>query len=172
MELFELTDDLMLAGQIGPDTIPMLAAQGIRGIVCNRFDGEEPGQPDFPSIERAAAAHGIKAVYLPVLQPPKPISDAEGFAFGEVLEALPKPALAYCRTGSRSVILWGLSQAAAATVQGDRDRGDGRGLRPDGMGAPLPAALQAAAMMHRRHPANARGIIRGRHKCPRLLRYR
>jgi sulfide:quinone oxidoreductase len=111
MELFELADDLMLAGQIGPDTIPMLAEQGIRGIVCNRFDGEEPGQPDFPSIERAAAAHGIKAVYLPVLQPPKPISDAEGFAFGEVLETLPKPALAYCRTGSRSVILWGLSQA-------------------------------------------------------------
>ena len=111
MELFELTGDLMLAGQIGPDTIPMLAEQGVRGIVCNRFDGEEPGQPDFPSIERAAAAHGIKAVYLPVLQPPKPISDAEGFAFGEVLESLPKPALAYCRTGSRSVILWGLSQA-------------------------------------------------------------
>ena len=111
MELFELTDDLMLACQIGPDTIPLLAEQGIRGIVCNRFDGEEPGQPDFASVERAAAAHGIKAVYLPVLQPPQPISDAEGFAFGEVLETLPKPALAYCRTGSRSVILWGLSQA-------------------------------------------------------------
>ncbi len=111
MELYELTNDLMLAGQIGPDTLPLLREQGIRGIVCNRFDGEEQGQPDFPSVERAAAAHGINAVYLPVLQPPLPISDEEAFAFGDVLEKLPKPALAYCRTGSRSVILWGLSEA-------------------------------------------------------------
>jgi sulfide:quinone oxidoreductase len=111
MELFDLTDDIFLAGQIGPDAIPYLAEQGIRSIVCNRFDGEEPGQPDFPSVERAAEARGIAAVYLPVLQPPQPISDDEAFAFGQVLAALPKPALAYCRTGSRSVILWGLSEA-------------------------------------------------------------
>lgn len=111
MELYELTDDLMLAGQIGPDTIPLLMEQGIRCIICNRFDGEEQGQPDFHSVERAAAAHGIKAVYLPVLQPPQPIPDADAFAFGDLLETLPKPALAYCRTGSRSVILWGLSEA-------------------------------------------------------------
>jgi sulfide:quinone oxidoreductase len=111
MELFELTDEIMLCGQIGPDAIPFLAEQGIRSIICNRFDGEEAGQPDFPSVERAAEAHGIKAFYLPVLQPPQPISDDEAFAFGDVLEALPKPLLAYCRTGSRSVILWGLSEA-------------------------------------------------------------
>ncbi len=111
MELFELTDDVLLAGQIGPDTIPFIAEQGIRSIICNRFDGEVEGQPDFPSVERAAAAHGIEAVYLPVLQPPQPISDEEGAAFGEVLASLPKPALAYCRTGSRAVILWGLSEA-------------------------------------------------------------
>jgi sulfide:quinone oxidoreductase len=111
MELFELTDDIMLTGQIGPDAIPFIAEQGIRSIICNRFDGEVEGQPDFPSVERAAAEHGIKAVYLPVLQPPQPISDEEGAAFGEVLASLPKPTLAYCRTGSRSVILWGLSEA-------------------------------------------------------------
>ena len=118
MELYELTDDLMLAGQIGPDTLPLLKERGIRGIVCNRFDGEEQGQPDFHSVERAAAAHGIKAVYLTVLQPPQPISDAEAFAFGDVLEKLPKPALAYCRTGSRSVILWGLSEARRRPFKG------------------------------------------------------
>ncbi len=111
MELYEITGDLMVCGQIGPDAIPLIAQQGIRAIVCNRFDGEEAGQPDFAPVEQAAAAHGIKAVYLPVLQPPLPISDAEAFAFGDLLETLPKPALAYCRTGSRSAILWGLSEA-------------------------------------------------------------
>ena len=111
MELYEITGDLMVCGQIGPDAIPFIAGQGIRAIVCNRFDGEEAGQPDFAPVEQAAAAHGIKAVYMPVLMPPNPISDAEAFAFGDMLETLPKPALAYCRTGSRSAILWGLSEA-------------------------------------------------------------
>ena len=111
MELFDINGDFIVCGQIGPETVPALAEQGIKAIVCNRFDSEAEGQPSFHSVEKAAAAHGIKAVYLPVLQPPQPISDEEAFAFGDVLASLPKPALAYCRTGSRSVILWGLSEA-------------------------------------------------------------
>jgi sulfide:quinone oxidoreductase len=111
MELYDITDDFLVCGQIGPDAIPLIAKQGIRAIVCNRFDGEEAGQADFARVGQAAAAHGIRAVYLPVLQPPQPISDTEAFAFGDLLETLPKPALAYCRTGSRCAILWGLSEA-------------------------------------------------------------
>lgn len=111
MELYELTDDLVVGAQIGPDAIPFLADRGIRAIVCNRFDGEEPGQPTFRSIEQAAAANGIKFVNLPVLMPPNPISDLEAFTFGEVLDQLPKPVLAYCRPGSRCAILWALSAA-------------------------------------------------------------
>ncbi len=111
MELFELTDNLMLAGQVDPDTVPAIAAQGIRSIICSRFDGEAEGQPDFASVERVAAAYGIKAVYLPVNPSSRPISDEEGAAFGELLASLPKPTLAYCRTGARSALLWALSEA-------------------------------------------------------------
>ena len=111
MELYELTDDLMVGGQIGPDTIPLIAAQGIRAIICNRFDGEAPDQPPFSSVEQAAAAHGIVAVSQPVLQPPAHISGEEAAAFGKLLEELPKPVLAYCRSGTRCTVLWALSQA-------------------------------------------------------------
>ena len=111
MELFELTHDLKLAEQICPDEIPAIAALGIRSIICTRFDGEAEGQPEFASIERAAAAYGIKAVYLPVNPSSQPIPDEEGAAFGEVLASLPKPTLAYCRTGARSALLWALSEA-------------------------------------------------------------
>ncbi len=111
MELYELTDDLLVGGQIGPHTIPFLAAQGIRAIICNRFDGEEPGQPSFQPVEEAAAAHGIMAVSQPVLMPPYDITDEEAAVFGKLLEELPKPVLAYCRSGSRCAILWALSEA-------------------------------------------------------------
>jgi sulfide:quinone oxidoreductase len=111
LELYEVSEEVALAGQIGPDAIPFIAEQGFRGIICSRFDGEEEGQPDFPSVERAAAAHGIKTAYMPVLQPPLPISNEEAFTFGDILETLPKPVLAYCRTGSRVAILWALSEA-------------------------------------------------------------
>jgi sulfide:quinone oxidoreductase len=111
MELYELTDELLVGGQIGPDTIPFIASHGIRAIICNRFDGEESGQPSFQSVEQAAAAHGIKAVSQPVLMPPNEITDEEAAAFGRLLEELPKPVLAYCRSGSRCAILWALSEA-------------------------------------------------------------
>ncbi|MGA9764841.1 MAG: TIGR01244 family sulfur transferase [Rhodomicrobium sp.] len=111
MELYELTDELLVAGQIGPDTIPFLAGQGIRAIICNRFDGEEPGQPSFQPVGKAAATHGITAVSQPVLMPPADITDEEAAVFGKLLDELPKPVLAYCRTGSRCAILWALSEA-------------------------------------------------------------
>jgi sulfide:quinone oxidoreductase len=110
MDLHKLTDDLSVTGQVDPAEIPLLAAQGIRSIVCNRPDGEVPGQPPFSMVEQTAAAFGIKAVYLPVVS--SAIGDAEVASFGKALEELPKPALAYCRSGTRSAVLWSLSAAA------------------------------------------------------------
>jgi sulfide:quinone oxidoreductase len=119
MDLRKLTAELSVAGQITSDDIPVLAAQGFRGIVCNRPDGEGSGQMPYGAIEKAAAEHGITIVYQPVK--PNPITDAEAAAFGQIVSELPKPALAYCRSGTRCTILWGLSQAgklpAAEIVQ-------------------------------------------------------
>ncbi len=109
MELRKLTAELAVAGQITSGDIPALAAQGIKGIVCNRPDGEAPGQTPYSAIEKAAAEHGITIVYQPVA--PAGISDAEAAAFGQIVSELPKPALAYCRSGTRCTVLWGLSQA-------------------------------------------------------------
>jgi sulfide:quinone oxidoreductase len=120
MDLRKLTAELSVAGQITSGDIPALAAQGIRGIVCNRPDGEGGAdQATFAAIEQAAAQHGITIVYQPVK--PAGISDADAAAFGQIVSELPKPALAYCRSGTRCAILWGLSQTgnipAAEIVQ-------------------------------------------------------
>ena len=109
MEPRKLTGELALAGQIDPGDIASLAAQGIRAIVCNRPDGEAADQPAYSVIEKVAAENGIKSAYLPVI--PTAISDADAAAFATLLDELPKPILAYCRSGMRSTALWALSQA-------------------------------------------------------------
>jgi sulfide:quinone oxidoreductase len=110
MELRKLTAELAVAGQLAPADIPALAAQGIKGMVCNRPDGEGgPDQASFAAIQKAAAEHGITVVYQPVA--PAAIGDSDAATFGQIVDELPKPALAYCRSGMRCTALWGLSQA-------------------------------------------------------------
>ncbi|HET9640769.1 MAG TPA: TIGR01244 family sulfur transferase [Allosphingosinicella sp.] len=81
------------------------AAQGIRLIVNNRPDGEEPGQPSSAEIEAAARAAGLDYRHIPV---------AGGFATGQIeamAEALEQgPVLAFCRSGTRSTFLWALAR--------------------------------------------------------------
>ncbi len=115
MELRRLTDELAVAGQIGPADVPALAAEGIRSIICNRRDGEALGQPTFAEVEKAAAANGIEIVYQPVL--PNAISENDAETFGKLFDHLPKPALVYCRSGLRSAALWALSQAGKLPVE-------------------------------------------------------
>ena len=115
MLLRRLTNELAVAGQITPGDMPGLAAQGICGIICNRPDGEAPGQPTYAEIEKAAAANGIKTAYQPVVA--TAISDEDGATFGRLLDELPSPVLVYCRSGMRSTALWALSQAGQLPVE-------------------------------------------------------
>ena len=39
------------------------------------------------------------------------LSDESAEQFGEIVAGLPKPVLAYCRSGTRCAALWSLSQA-------------------------------------------------------------
>jgi sulfide:quinone oxidoreductase len=109
MDLRKLTDDLFVSAQIEPSDVALLAAQGVRAIICNRPDGESPGQPTVKSIEEAAAAHGITIVYQPVVS--NAIGDGDVEAFEKALKTLAGPVLAYCRSGTRCTVLWALSEA-------------------------------------------------------------
>ena len=83
------------------------AAQGIRLIVNNRPDGEEPGQPSSAEIEAAARAAGLDYRHIPIAGgfPPEQVE-----AMAEALEQ--GPVLAFCRSGTRSTFLWALARAA------------------------------------------------------------
>lgn len=87
---------------------------GFRAIVCNRPDGEGGDQPLFAEIKREAQAVGIEAHYLPAES--GKVTDEQVIAFGKLLETLPKPVLAYCRSGMRSTTMWALSQAGQQSL--------------------------------------------------------
>jgi len=104
-----LTDEFSVSPQILASQFGELVELGFRSVVCNRPDGEGNDQPLFEEIRVAAEAHGLQAAYLPVKSGKVNDADVEGFS--AALDELPKPVLAFCRTGTRSVTLWSLANA-------------------------------------------------------------
>ena len=109
MDIKPITDDLAVSSQISPEDVPAIAKAGFRSILCNRPDSEGAEQPEFDRIAEAARAHGLEVRFQPVLS--GQVEDRDATEFGALLEALPAPVLAYCRSGTRCAILWALSQA-------------------------------------------------------------
>ncbi|MBX9911031.1 MAG: TIGR01244 family phosphatase [Beijerinckiaceae bacterium] len=101
---------LSVSEQIKPEDIAAIVSSGFKSIICNRPDGEAVDQPAFAKIETAAKAAGLSAAYQPVVS--GKVSDEDSLAFGSLMDALPKPVFAYCKTGTRSTTLWSLSEAA------------------------------------------------------------
>ncbi len=104
-----INSQISVAPQIRPEDLADYAQQGFRSVICNRPDGEGADQPVFEEIEAAAKRLGLEVRYLPIVA--GKVRDADADAFGELMDTLPKPVLAYCRTGTRSATLWSLSQA-------------------------------------------------------------
>ena len=110
MQAKRITAGLSVAEQIAADDVAALAEAGFKSIICNRPDGEAADQAVFAEIQLAAQACGTTAHYQPIVS--GKVGDADAIAFGELLERLAKPVLAYCRTGTRSTTLWALSEGA------------------------------------------------------------
>ena len=100
-----VTDQLSVSPQIGLDDLARAAALGFKMVINNRPDGEEPGQPTSAEIEAAAKAAGLQVRYQPV----RNVSMQDAIEFARLAAELPKPVLAYCRTGTRCITLWTVS---------------------------------------------------------------
>ncbi len=109
MDVKTITEGFSVSPQISPDDLAALKARGFRSIICNRPDGEGADQPTFEEIEAAAKTAGLEARYIPVKS--GMVRDEDADAFSGAMGELPRPVLAYCRTGTRSATLWSLSEA-------------------------------------------------------------
>jgi uncharacterized protein (TIGR01244 family) len=105
LPLRAVAPDVCVAPQLTPEAMAEAARAGFRSVINNRPDFEHgPGQPTSADIEAAARAAGLEYRFLPVagaFQTPEQIA-----AFATLLEELPRPILAFCRSGNRSTNLF------------------------------------------------------------------
>ena len=101
IQVQQLSPDVCVAPQLGPEAMQALADAGFKSVINNRPDFEGgPDQPTNASIEEAAGAAGLAYAFLPVA--PGYQSPEEIARFAELMASLPRPILAFCRTGTRS----------------------------------------------------------------------
>ena len=106
----QITETVYASPQIDTDAVVQAKALGIVRIINNRPEGESDDQTPGDVIETAARAAGIDYVAIPVSH--AGFSQAQVDAMGEALDT-DGPVLAYCRSGTRSTLLWALARAKA-----------------------------------------------------------
>jgi sulfide:quinone oxidoreductase len=104
----QVTDEFSVAEQITADDVDVLAAAGYKTIISNRPDGEAVGQPPVYEIQGASEDHGLVFRHIPVVSGQLSLQDIA--AFTQALDECPPPVLAFCRSGTRSIQLWGLAK--------------------------------------------------------------
>jgi uncharacterized protein (TIGR01244 family) len=97
----QLSADVCVAPQLDTAAMTWAAQAGFKSVINNRPDFEGgPDQPTSAAMQAAALAAGLQYAWLPVapsVQTPQEIA-----RFAELLDTLPKPVLAFCRSGTRS----------------------------------------------------------------------
>ena len=106
----KLTDNIYASPQITLEDVAEAAAMGVKLIINNRPEGESDDQIPGADIETAARAAGIDYVAIPVTH--AGFSEPQVVAMAKALDDAQGPILAYCRSGTRSTLLWALSEAS------------------------------------------------------------
>ncbi len=107
----QLTDRIYASPQIGLAEVAQAAASGIGLIINNRPDDESDDQIPGAQIAEAATAAGLAYVAIPVGH--AGFSQPQVAAMAAALASTDQPVLAYCRSGTRSTLLWALAEASA-----------------------------------------------------------
>ena len=106
----KLTNDIYTAPQIGVAEIAEAAALGVTLIINNRPEDESDDQTAGAEIEAAALAAGMDYVAIPVTH--SGFSEPQVQAMADALEGATGGVLAYCRSGTRSTLLWALAESS------------------------------------------------------------
>lgn len=103
MNIQKIDDNFGVTGQIAPEQMKAVAEAGYKAIVCARPDNEEPGQPSFAEVARAAEQHGLQIVHIPVSGL---LGEGQVIRFHDAMAQMQRPVLGYCRSGARAGSLY------------------------------------------------------------------
>ena len=104
-----VTPGFAVAPQLLPQDVPEAARLGYRLLINNRPDNEVEGQPSSEEMALAAKAAGLDYSHVPVVGGP---SHAQIEAVAELIAEAEGPVLAFCRSGTRSIVTWSRGQLA------------------------------------------------------------
>jgi uncharacterized protein (TIGR01244 family) len=105
-----VTESLTVSPQVTEADMARAAAEGFVLVINNRPDGEDPSQPSSATIEAAARAAGLDYLHVPVRGGP---TQEQVDAVRAATQAAGGPVLAFCRSGTRSIVTWSIGQALA-----------------------------------------------------------
>ncbi len=131
MDIRKVDDQFAVAPQVQASDMQSLAIAGYTTVMCNRPDGEEPGQPSLADIVAAAEAAGLHFHHVPVAGGQFPQEALDEFA--RIRRESPGPLLAYCRTGTRCITMETLANPMGLSVDERLDRAANAGYDLSGM---------------------------------------
>tara|TARA_B100000787_G_C16182733_1_gene292825 strand:+ start:342 stop:746 length:405 start_codon:yes stop_codon:yes gene_type:complete len=114
MKLNKIIDDYAVSDQIQTEDITIIKNKGFKTIFCNRPDSEEANQITVKSIQDQADKDGLNFIHQPVVG--GQITQQDVDLFKAHYAAAEKPIFAYCRSGTRSSMLWALSESSVRPI--------------------------------------------------------
>ncbi len=105
----KLSEGVLASPQLTLADVETARSDGVKTIINNRPEGEAADQTPGPVIEAAARKAGMDYVSIPIR--PGEFTDAQVQAMVDALSKADGKVLAYCRTGTRSTLLWALARA-------------------------------------------------------------
>jgi len=105
----QLSESALASPQITLDDVAEAKAAGVTLIINNRPDGEDPSAPQSAEIAAAAMANGLDYQAIPIGH--SGFSEVQVDEMIAALENAEGRVLAYCRSGTRSTLLWALARA-------------------------------------------------------------
>lgn len=105
LPLHVINDMVAVSAQLTVDDMKEVARAGYKSVIINRPDNEGgPDQPLSADVMQAARDLGMQVEYQPVIS--GALTQDDAVRFGQLLEQMPKPILAYCRSGGRCFKLY------------------------------------------------------------------
>ena len=104
-----LSEKVLASPQISLADIGLAKDQGVTLIINNRPDGEDASAPQSADVAGAAESAGLSYLAIPISH--SGFSQVQVDEMSTALENAQGKVLAYCRSGTRSTLLWALAQA-------------------------------------------------------------
>ena len=119
--IVRLSPSFAVAGQLTAADFDEIAAQGFKSVIANRPDGEHPDQLSAAETEQLAMERGMAFRYLPLVMSIV-LDPATSAATQAAIDEMPGPVLAFCRSGTRSIVTWSIGQARAGAPRDELAR--------------------------------------------------